>query len=183
MSDIERWSNVESYSETWNQRTELLTSLIEADKTVIEFGAGMNPVSKYLPESNICTITDFVDKGDLKYDQYDLNATELSDFGSHDYAVFSGVLEYITDLPEKLKYISDRCQNIVVSYSTLNTYPTNREERGWINSYTNNQFIKLFNDAGMNIVKCIPWKQSYVKPNGTEFEIQQHIYKFTRDEI
>ena len=179
ISNAERWSNPESYSETWNPRTELLASLIGANKTVIEFGAGINPISKYLPESNKCMITDFVDKGDIRYAKYDLNADKLIDFGMYDCAVFSGVLEYITDLPKKIEFVSARCQNIVASYSTLDAYPTNREERGWINSYTDCQLIMLFKDAGMSKVRCIPWKQSYTKPNGVKFDIHQHIYKFT----
>ena len=181
MSDVERWSNPESYSETWNSRTKLLASLVDENKTVIEFGAGMNPISEYLPESNKCMITDFVDKGDIKYAKYDLNAHNMIDFGRYDYAVFSGVLEYIVDLPRKLRFVSDRCQNIVASYSTLDAYPKYREEHGWVNSYTSDQFIGLFHDARMRMVNCISWRQSYTRPNGTEFDIHQHIYKFTKD--
>ncbi len=183
MSDMDRWSNIESYNETWNPRTELLASLIEPNKTVIEFGAGINPVSNYLPDSNKCTITDFVNKGDIEYIQYDLNAPKMVDFGDYDYAIFSGVLEYITNLPAKIKYISNRCANIVVSYSTLNEYPENRDLHGWMNSYTNHEFIKLFSDADMKLEKCIPWKKTYITPNGNEYKIHQHIYKFSKNEI
>jgi hypothetical protein len=170
MSDVKRWSNIDSYNEVWNTRTKLIASLIEPNVSIIEFGAGLNPVSKYLPDTNHYTITDFVNKEGFVCMQYDLNANKMVDFGNYDYAVFSGVLEYILNLPSKIKYISTRCKNIITSYSTINNYPDGRVERGWVNSYTDDEFIKLFNDANMELVHFELWKN-------------QHIYKFSRHEI
>ena len=182
MSDIERQSNISSYSDTWKDRTRLIASLILPEHTVIEFGAGTNPISKYLPD-NICKITDFVDKGDLKFNHYDLNSSKLIDFGRYDYAVFSGVLEYITFLPRKIKYVANRCDNIIASYGAIEEYPNNRSEIGWVNSYSNDDIIKIFKEAGMRLDTCILWKKMHIKPSGSEYSHNQRIYKFIKDDI
>ena len=182
MEEFERWSNIDSYSKTWEDRTRLMSSLIQPHCSVIEFGAGVNPISNYLP-NNHCMITDFVNKPGFEFNYYDLNSDKLVDFGLYDYGVFSGVLEYIHRLPSKISYISNRCKIIITSYATSDEYPKNREKAGWVNSYSNTEFIEIFKGVGMKLDTYLHWNKIHSRLNKSDYMHSQHIYKFIKHDI
>lgn len=170
MNDRKRWKDSENFKSEWSSRVEMMSSLIPDKSSVIEFGIGVSPISNFNKVNNLSkyTPTDFV-RRDPPAIIYDLNSDELIDFEPHDIAVFSGVLEYINKLPVKIEFISKRVDQIITSYSTLEKYPDNREIRGWINSYTDGEFINIFTKVGFFLKEKYFWKNQtiyvFVKEN------------------
>lgn len=158
-SNKKRWKSPESFSSHWSSRTQQMADLIPIGSSVIEFGVGLFPISKCIDIGNFSkyTATDFVKRDGLSF-IYDLNSSDLKEFEPHDVAFFSGVLEYIHDLPLKIKFVSERVQTIIASYSTLDNYPTDREIREWVNSYTDLELISIFENVGFNLSHKSAWK-------------------------
>jgi len=162
-SNSQRWENPENFSHHWSSRSKLIASLIPEKSSVIEFGVGLFPIFEKGKASHILkyTQTDFVPRPNLTF-LYDLNKIELDEFDPHDIAVFSGVLEYVHDLPSKIEFISSRVKSIITSYCTLEKYPTDRELRGWVNSYTSTEFIQIFKDSNFRLSSLEIWKNQTI---------------------
>ena len=166
-SDLRTWSDLENLSDDWHERTRRLASIIEPDSAVIEFGAGRFALADMLPEGCTYTPSDIVDRGKGTI-VCDLNASTLPNFGSHDVAVFSGVLEYVHDVPRLISHLARSVDVIITSYAAVDrNRKRNRRALGWVNDYTDSQFTKIF--AAANFRKT-----------GTDQWNSQVIYRFQR---
>jgi len=143
--------------------------LIEPGTSVIEFGAGRLVLKNFLPASCSYTPSDLVDRGSGTI-VCDLNSDTLPQLQSYDTAVFSGVLEYINDLPELILFISSHVNSILASYAVTNTFKGNRRSQGWVNDYSKSQIIDIFRGAGFQCTHTEKW--------GT-----QVIYKFSSSKV
>lgn len=163
MSKESRWAKESSFSIHWKTRSEAIAALIPEGSSVIEFGVGLFPISNFenLKPLSRYTATDFIEREELAF-TYDLNSNPLADFEFHEIAVFSGVLEYIEDLPTKIKFISTRVNSIITSYCTVDKYPTERQNRDWVNSYSDTDFIEVFNSCDFELTSKDDWKNQTI---------------------
>lgn len=165
-SDYKRWSNEKNLFLDWDSRTEQISKLIDDDTSVIEFGAGRLILKSYLPEGCIYTPSDLVDRGQNTV-ICDLN-NDLPQIQRYDFAVFSGVLEYIHNVPRLISYLSNYVDAIIASYAILESNKSSRRSEGWVNDYSSSELIKVFESAGYRCYHIEGWRT-------------QLIYKFSRD--
>ena len=139
-SDYQRWGNKQSLSPFWDSRTKKIANQIEPGTSVIEFGAGRLVLKTFLTENCSYTPSDLVDRGNGTI-VCDLNSDTLPQFQAYDVAVFSGVLEYINNVPRLIRYLSSCVNVIIASYAVTDTNKRNRRVHGWVNDYSSVQFI------------------------------------------
>lgn len=148
-TDYDRWSRDDSFQSNWNERTLMMATHIPSGSAIIEFGAGVQVLRAALPEDCRYQPSDLVARtpdtliGDLNIAYPDLD-------GKMDVAVFSGVLEYIHDLPGLFDWLHDQVDRIVFSYATLEHTPSllARRKNGWVNDLSEYQVVQIFETAG-----------------------------------
>ena len=151
-ADYRRWSDHNSLSPVWNPRTNLIAEMIPSGSSVLEFGCGRMVLKDYLSAGCNYTGSDLVDRGDGTI-VCNLNAPNLPLFANHQYAVFSGVLEYVNDLPSVISHIGKFVDTIIASYVTLEFVSgrLSRRSVGWVNDFTNEEFVNLFSLCGFRL--------------------------------
>lgn len=164
-SDYKRWSDSGSLKSSWDSRTAQIALLVPPHSNVIEFGAGRMVLKGFLPTGCIYVPSDLVDRGPGTI-ICDLNGDMLPSFGSYDVAVFSGVLEYINDLPRLISHLS--VKTVISSYAVYEVHPNNRRTQGWVNDFTTEEFIEVFERCGFFCDKIEQWES-------------QKIFKFVKD--
>jgi hypothetical protein len=155
-SDVGRWKNPENLSSKWDSRTARIGALVAAGDSILEFGAGRMVLRDHIPANCAYTPSDIVDRGAGTI-VCDLNG-QLPDFASHDVAVFSGVLEYVNNVPRLIEHLADVVKTIVVSYAVVESNPDDRRSHGWVNDYTSDQFVLLFSRVGFACDHEEMWK-------------------------
>ncbi len=170
-SDLKRWGRRDALFKGWDGRTERIASLVVPGASVIEFGAGRMVIKDYLPEGckDKYTPSDIVDRGPGTL-ICDLNADVLPEFGRHDVAIFSGVLEYVNDVPRLICCLSNHTDKIIASYAVMESNKRRRRARGWVNDFGSQDFLKIFKDAG------------YICDHN-EIWHSQMIYRFIRNRV
>ena len=166
-SDYKTWGDKNSLSKDWDGRTGKIATLIEEGSSVIEFGAGRLVLQKNLPMGCTYTPSDIVDRGQGTI-VCDLNSKHLPEFQAYDVAVFSGVLEYVNNVPKLIFHLSSSVEMVVVSYAGADLSTHNRRAYGWVNDYSSKEIIKIFKDCGFCCIHTESWQND------------QLIYKFTK---
>lgn len=156
-SDFSRWSKPKSLSPLWDERTRQLAAMVTPGSAVLEFGAGRRVLEQMLDRPARYTPSDLVDRGPGTI-VCDLNARPLPQFGAHDVAVFSGVLEYVNDVPSLIQHLRSSVPTIVASYAVLEKNRDERRAGGWVNDYTSDQFVALFDEQGFDCVESSSWQ-------------------------
>jgi hypothetical protein len=177
-SDSARWSSAVGLEPWWVERTRQMATLIPAGCTVLEFGAGacalrdlLHPTCRYIP-------SDLVSRGPDTI-VLDLNHRPLPDLSDvrADVAVFAGVLEYLHDLPEVVRWLGTLVHTCVISYDVvpadadLSTRVSRKYDglrHGYRNSMTESELLRLFSDGGFSCAVRQTWTR-------------QGIYLLTRD--
>lgn len=157
-SDVARWSKEENFHENWNVRTERLAGFVQPGERVLEFGSGMLALAEYLPEGCQHIATDIVSRGPGTL-VCDLNDRSLPNLPEADVSLFSGVLEYVYDLPRALGQVADRTPSIICSYATVDENPSNRLDHGWVNDYTEAELVSLLESLGYRATTREQWKR------------------------
>src|SRR5262245_40133910 len=103
-TDIVRWSVPSSFSQDWESRNISIANHIPANSRLMDIGAGSMSLRRYLPPGCTYIPVDFIDRG---YGTiiWDLNEIHQPALPSADVIVFSGVLEYIHDIPRIISYV------------------------------------------------------------------------------
>lgn len=156
-SDYDRWSDNRSLMPAWNDRTKLIANLIPHNTSVFEFGAGAGVLQQYLPPGTNYQKSDLVDR-DGKTVVIDLNAEKIEPIVGYETAVFSGVLEYIHDLPRLAEFLTQHFNALVFSYASLDKNTNERRSHGWVNDLTSSELISIFKKAGFNLIDYRTWK-------------------------
>ena len=164
-----RWLFADSYSNDWKNRAIKLMDLfksheyIENSKNqVVEYGCGC-----FAPFYNLYNGKDGfqVSKYDLvawdkETNVIDLNSNELT-LPITNISVFSGVIEYLNDVPSILRKAIQTSDYLLISYSFvpsalfldegkfLKTINNRAIANGWRNHYTNKYLVKLFSNIGI----------------------------------
>jgi hypothetical protein len=157
-SDVSRWKADDSFHEAWNERTERMAGLVLPGKIVLEFGSGQGALTKYLPEGCTHIATDIVDRGPGSL-VYDLNSRSAPALPKADVAFFSGVLEYVNDVPRSLVGIIENVEEVICSYAPTELNPERRRSHGWVNDYTSDQLIDVFASLGLSCAHQGQWKR------------------------
>lgn len=160
-SDYRRWREVDNLSPLWDARTQKIADMIPAHKAVLEFGAGRMVLAKMLKQPARYTPSDLVDRGPGTI-VCDLNARPLPDFDKHDVIVFSGVLEYVNDVPSLLAHLAPRTEVVIASYAVLEKNTTGRRVCGWVNDYQASEFVAVFEAAGFKSVEALDWENQVI---------------------
>lgn len=162
-SDVDRWSNLEMLSADWDSRTRLLAELIRPGASVLEFGAGRRALGRFLSQGCTYTPSDLVDRGAGTL-VCDLNAAMLPAFPPHDVAVFSGVLEYVNDVPRLVRRLSSCVNTIVLSYAAIDEHPSivYRRADGWVNDFSASDLDALFSESGFTCDHVSRWRDQRI---------------------
>lgn len=151
-ADYGRWSQPDSLSSDWNPRTDRIAKMIPPGTSVLEFGCGSMVLKDYLPAGCTYTGSDLVDRGEGTI-VCNLNASNLPVFANHQTAVFSGVIEYVNETQPVIAHIGQFVNTIIASYVTLECVPerVSRRSAGWVNDFTNDEFVDLFSRCGFRL--------------------------------
>ncbi len=141
---IERWQALDALEAApWNERAACAASMLESQHSVADIGCGDMQLEKHLPASCRYIPIDVVAR-DQRTIIVDLNVDCLPQVSASSYAVL-GVLEYLFE-PERLL----DCLNgtLVVRYNPINFNASHREEHGWVNHYTQQEFESNMHGRG-----------------------------------
>lgn len=169
-SDYERWGNPKSLEPWWESRTRQVAGLIPKRARVIEFGAGLRWLERYLDASCTYIPSDLVDRGPGTI-ICDLNQRPLPDLRSlrFDVAVFVGVLEYVKDVPSVIRWLSGQVGSCVASYEYASGKPRTprrlveslrRAYYGYMNIYTEAEFLAIFARCGFMCTRVETWRDT-----------------------
>ncbi len=149
LSDLPRWRKASNLSAEWDSRNKMIASLVPERASVIEFGAGRMVLPTFLPAGCTYTPSDVVDRGQGTL-VIDLNGKDLPPIPRHDVAVFSGVLEYVYDVPRLILHLSQFVDCVVASYAVADLHPRRlgRRSLGWVNDFTAQELAGIFANAG-----------------------------------
>lgn len=91
----------------------------------------------------------------------DLDAEDLPPLPEVDVAVLSGVLEYIKDVPKAVNHIGKSCRTMIASYA-VGAGTGGQRGDGWINDYSEAQFIAMFAKSGFTLAERKTWSGQIV---------------------
>jgi hypothetical protein len=184
-SDYKRWTDPHSLEEWWDSRTEQVASLIPGGTRVIEFGAGRRQLEKLLDKDCSYIPSDLADRGPGTL-ILDLNHRPLPDLRhlEADIAVFAGVLEYIRDVEFMVNWLSRQVSLCIASYAyvqpTGNIFKRLRDRLdrayyGYMNGYTEEQLVHLFEKYGFNCTTRETWtnQRIFVFTNRSDISTQR----------
>jgi hypothetical protein len=160
-TDLDRWRNQSELLPEWDERTKLLADLVPEGARVIEFGAGRRQMERMLQHARSYVPSDVIDRGPGTW-IIDLNQRPLPDLQqlNVDTAVFGGVLEYVQNLPAVVSWLAGQVSSCIASYecarSTRGTWrrfpeTVQRARIGWVNTFNEVEFLKLFEDTGFRL--------------------------------
>lgn len=164
-----KWNLSESYNEDWKQRSFELFDLFKeheyksgSNYQVAEYGCGAySPIYSLLHGKDGFEVC----KSDIKkWDDHtqvlDLNADKVI-LSYANISVFSGVLEYLNDVPKTLKNAMFNSDYLLISYAFMSAAVIMDEVRylkeignravncGWRNHYTIKDIVELVSDIGV----------------------------------
>jgi hypothetical protein len=150
-NNISRWKRVASSgAQVWDERNKFIASLIPPGSRVLDLGSGPQTLRTYLrspaeyqpcdlvPAPGGVIIHDFNGEARLQLEKY------------YDYAVFSGVLEYLNQPHDALAEVGARCDKIIASYNVYKSEDSilGRQSKGWRNHMTFEELTSGFQNAG-----------------------------------
>jgi len=164
-SDVSRWSDPLSFDAEWDDRARVAATLVPQGARVIEFGAGLRRLERYLDRRIAYLPSDIVDRGPGTL-ILDLNARPLPHVQGFDTGVFCGVLEYVVDVPDVVAWLAQWASLCVASYNcaasparTLARVAevAKRSRSGWVNTLSEDELCRRFADAGFDLVGRRVW--------------------------
>jgi hypothetical protein len=157
-TDISRWAKDSSYEDFWKERNEIIASSIPPGTRVLEFGAGLQSLRSLLDRTCKYQPTDLVARTpDCLI--CDLNVRPFPDLPTADVAVLSGVLEYIHEPIEALRFIGRLAPTLICSYATVKNGDdtSDRLKNGFFNHFSEDEFLQTLQSAGYSAQKVQPW--------------------------
>ncbi|HVJ93122.1 MAG TPA: hypothetical protein VM580_25150, partial [Labilithrix sp.] len=168
--DLDRWSDTSNLHESWEGRTQLIATMIPDGVRVTEFGAGRLVLRTLLPSSVRYTPSDIVSRSSDTI-VCDLNEP-LPDFPDQDVAVFSGVIEYVRDVPGLARSLQKWFPEVIVSYAPVAGFSVRnwfyRRRVGWMHDMSEQALLAAFKDGGYECSEIRLWAN-------------QRIYRFVRN--
>jgi hypothetical protein len=171
-SDYARWTKTENLEKWWDTRTQKLAGFIPPGSRVVEFGAGRRQLPNYLAPGCTYFASDLTQRSPDTI-VCDLNRRPFPDLQhlQADVAVFSGVLEYVSDLPSLAAWLSGQTSMTVASYDYVKSEPSTltrvvelfrRSHFGYLNNYTRAELKEIFSSAGFRCVETDAWNSQEI---------------------
>jgi hypothetical protein len=168
-SDVSHWSDPVSFDAEWDVRARAAAALIPPGANVVEFGAGLRQLEAFLgPDVSSYIPSDLVDRGPGTL-ILDLNARPLPSMNDADTAVFCGVLEYLAELPEVVRWLSAWATHCIVTYNCASSSPrtldrvaevARRARSGWVNTFSERDLCDEFESAGYTLIERRTWYEA-----------------------
>jgi len=167
-TDRRRWADPRNIYASWESRNKELAALVPSNSRVIEFGAGKRTLERYLDPSCSYVPSDIIDRGPGTV-VFDLNQRPLPDLGpdAYDVAVFSGVLEYVREVPAVLDWLTKYVTVCVLTYAPAKARghsprglleTIGRLRHGWMNNYREEELRSLFYERDFELVQGKDWE-------------------------
>jgi len=167
-TDRRRWADPRNIYAAWESRNKERAALVPSNSRVIEFGAGKRILERYLDPSCSYVPSDIIDRGPGTI-VFDLNQRPLPDLGpdAYDVAVFSGVLEYVREVPAVLDWLTKYVTVCVLTYAPAKARghsprglleTIGRLRHGWMNNYREEELRSLFYERDFELVQGKDWE-------------------------
>ncbi len=162
-TDFSRWQELSNLKVDWDKRTQIMAGFIPAGSRVIEFGAARLVLPLYLRPGCSYQPADLVKRSDETL-VFDLNGTLPNLPSCYDYAVFSGVLEYVKDPDRVLCWLNGVADGIIFSYAVTDhlSDPITRRRHGWINSLSDTEVRQMICRIGLTCETSSRWEQQHL---------------------
>jgi len=164
LTDGVRWAEVQNLCPGWDERTIFIAGMIPAGVSVVEFGAGrlvlpahLKPGCSYQPVDLVARSAETI--------AFDLNVHPYPQLPRcYDHAVFSGVLEYVRDLPRLMRWLPQIADNVVFSYAVADHLcdPVTRRRNGWVNNLSDAEVRQLLCESGMKLLSQSRWREQNI---------------------
>jgi len=167
-TNIDRWKEVNSYK-NWNRRSDALMQLFmkfeynkQSKYQIIEYGCGPQApfYNSYNRHSQFEVIKYDIKAWDDQTNIIDLNESEIT-LPNTNISVFSGVLEYLNDVPSILQKAIAVSDYVLITYNFVHADWLNNDvqfirrirhraiKNGWRNHYTNKDIVQLVSSMGI----------------------------------
>lgn len=158
-SGVDRWQEPASLDPEWDDRTRLLASFIEPNSSVIEFGAGRLALKEMLPPGCTYRPADIVARSPDTL-VFDLNGEYPELSSRYDYAVLSGVLDYVEDLPRLFRWLAATTRIALFSYAITDRLhdPVTRRRSGWVNHFSHDGISSIAAENGWSVSVLSDWQ-------------------------
>lgn len=151
-NNLRRWTQVSQEIPSWDDRNRLIASMVPPGSSALDIGAGAQTLRRHLREPSRYTPCDLVRS---------TPDTILCDFNNgliptgipkHDFAICSGVLEYIRTPAPFLQFLRDHGRQVVLSYNVRlpDDSLVDRLVNDWVNNFTATEIRQLLIDHGLN---------------------------------
>lgn len=155
-TDLVRWRDPQQLEPAWERRSEIAAQYIRAGSRVLDLGCGAMTLERHLPYGCSYMPCDVVAR-DQRTRVCNLNENEFPEdlISDADIVTMLGVVEYVFDPAELFRRLREYRRPLLVSYcANDNDLAVPREDLGWVNDLSLEQFRGLLNAAGFNVVRC-----------------------------
>jgi hypothetical protein len=155
------WGKDDSHSADWSDRTQLLAQDVAEGSTVLDLGAGRQALRAQLPSG--CTYIP-LDMTARTPDTVvcDLSKSPRPDIKA-DWCIASGVLEYVDDPGDLLRWCARTAPHLALSYVPARTKSLKskigRMQTGWITHLTGDELRAEVTRAGYSITHEADWER------------------------
>ncbi len=156
--DYDRWGDPSSYRPQWAERSRIAAALVPDDASVLEIGVGAG-VFRDLVSARTRYVGADLEPLEGMTIRLDLDHDEIP-HPKFDYAVLLGVFGYLHRPQAAAQKICRSADRIIVSYCCRRTDATaqevreSRRRRGWLNDFTQAEFVALFTRHGFELASC-----------------------------
>jgi hypothetical protein len=151
-TDYRRWTDAKHYNPQWATRSHLALELLGDARWICDIGCGPQDLKALLPEGSIYLPMDLKQwtedtiTCDINGKKLPRDYIELSDC-----CFVMGVLEYIFDWDWFLKALAGSAESVIISYNVAELCRVAREDNGWVNNLSSEQFKQAITSAGFKI--------------------------------
>ena len=150
-TDVERWRDPANFEVSWHQVAEHAARLVPPGSRVLDLGAGLETLARFLPADCCYTPSDVVSLSSRTV-VADLNREEFPD-GEFDVIAALLLLEFIHDVPRLLTEMRRRAPLAIVTYCVRTAEDLEaRLERGFVSDFTRNELVLLCQKTGWQVV-------------------------------
>ena len=150
-TDVRRWARVAGEVPPWDSRNRKIATFIPDGSSVLDLGAGAQTLREHLPSACFYQPCDIIiSSRDIIYCDFNSGEYPVVPF-CFDYAVCSGLLEYIRRPEEFLRVVSGYSRNLILSYNLCRKGETilDRLAKGWVNHLSLQQLMASIGAAGL----------------------------------
>jgi hypothetical protein len=150
-TDVERWRDPANFEASWHQVAEHAGRLVPPGSRVLDLGAGLETLARFLPADCRYTPSDVVSLSSRTV-VADLNREEFP-AGEFDVIAALLLLEFIHDVPRLLTEMRRRAPLAIVTYCVRTAEDIEaRLERGFVSDFTRNELVLLCQKTGWQVI-------------------------------